>query len=232
MRTIDSTQGVRILDSQSTASLLSKVLWITTAGFLFTAVGAYMAPALMGGISFFALVILNFGLIFAISYASKRSPGLALGLFYLFTILMGVEIGPLLKAYLHFPGGEMVVFDAALTTALGMFAMGMIAQIVHFDYRKVYNYALGALMALIVVGVIGMFVHFLSPGIYAWATLAIFSVLLLVDFMRLRDGAQGLSPVQMALSIYLDALNIFIALLQIFGSSNGNGGGRSSSRWS
>jgi modulator of FtsH protease len=232
MRTIDSTQGVRILDSQSTASLLSKVLWITTAGFLFTALGAYMAPALMGGISFFALVILNFGLIFAISYASKRSPGLALGLFYLFTILMGVEIGPLLKAYLHFPGGEMVVFDAALTTALGMFAMGMIAQIVHFDYRKVYNYALGALMALIVVGVIGMFVHFLSPGIYAWATLAIFSVLLLVDFMRLRDGAQGLSPVQMALSIYLDALNIFIALLQIFGSSNGNGGGRSSSRWS
>lgn len=230
MRTIDATQGIRILDSRSTATLLSKVLWITTIGFLFTAFGAYLAPALMGGISVFALFILNFGLIFAISAASRRSPALALVLFYAFTILMGVEIGPLLKAYLHMPGGEGVVFEAALTTAVGMFAMGAIAQVVRFDYRKVYNYVFAALIGLIVIGVLSMFVHFISPGLYAWATLAIFSVLLLIDFMRLRDGAMGLSPVQMALSIYLDALNIFIALLQIFGSSSG--GGRRRGSWS
>lgn len=228
MRTIDATQGIRILDSRATASLLSKVLWITTIGFLFTAFGAYIAPDLMGGISFFALVILNFGLIFAVSFAARRSPGLALVLFYAFTVLMGVEIGPLLKAYLHFQGGQTVVFEAALTTAVGMFVMGMIAQVVRFDYRRVYNYAIPALIGLIVLGVIGMFVHFVSPGLYAWASLAIFSVLLLVDFMRLRDRSAMLSPVMMALSIYLDALNIFLALLQIFG--NGNGGQRDS-RW-
>lgn len=229
MRTIDATQGIRILDSRSTASLLSKVLWITTLGFVFTAFGAYLAPALMGGISVFMLFILNFGLIFAISAASRRSPGLALVLFYAFTVLMGVEIGPLLKAYLHMPGGEAVVFDAALTTAVGMGAMAAIAQIVRFDYRRVYNYVFAALIGLIVLGVLSMFVHFISPGLYAWATLAIFSVLLLIDFMRLRDGGMGLSPVQMSLSIYLDALNIFIALLQIFGSSSG--GNRRSGGW-
>ncbi|HSU18356.1 MAG TPA: Bax inhibitor-1 family protein [Acidobacteriaceae bacterium] len=229
MRTIDATQGIRILDSRSTASLLSKVLWITTIGFLFTAFGAYLAPALMGGISVFMLFILNFGLIFAISAASRRSAGLALVLFYAFTLLMGVEIGPLLKAYLHMPGGEAVVFDAALTTAVGMGAMAGIAQIVRFDYRRVYNYVFAALIGLIVLGVLSMFVHFISPGLYAWATLAIFSVLLLIDFMRLRDGGMGLNPVQMSLSIYLDALNIFIALLQIFGSSNG--GNRRSGSW-
>ena len=38
--------------------------------------------------------------------------------------------------------------------------------------------------------------------------------------MRLRDGGRGLTPVQLSLSIYLDALNIFIALLQIFGGGN------------
>jgi FtsH-binding integral membrane protein len=227
MRTIEATQGVRVLDSRSTAGLLSKVLWITTVGFLFTAAGAYISPSLMGGgISFFALVLLNFGLIFAISMAARRSPGLALVLFYAFTLLMGVQIGPLLRSYLHLPGGETIVFQAALTTAVGMFAIGVIAQLVRFDYRRVGNYAIAALLGLIVLGVISMFVHFLSPGIYAWATLAIFSVLLLVDFMRLRDGAAGLSPVQMALSIYLDALNIFLALLQIFG-----GGRRGGGRW-
>jgi modulator of FtsH protease len=228
MRTIDATQGIRILDSRSTASLLSKVLWITTAGFLFTAVGAYLAPALLGGVSYMGLFVVTFGLIFAINFATRRSPGLALVLFYGFTLLMGVEVGPLIKAYLHVPGGESVVFEAALTTAVGMFAMGAIAQVVRFDYRRVYNYVFAALIGLIVIGVLSMFVHFVSPGLYAWATLAIFSVLLLIDFMRLRDGAMGLSPVQMALSIYLDALNIFIALLQIFGSSSGSGNRRSS----
>ena len=232
MRTIDASQGIRILDSRSTASLLSQVLWITTVGFVFTAVGAYISPTLMGGISYMGLFILTFGLIFAINFATKRSPGLALVLFYLFTLLMGVEVGPLIKGYLHVAGGAGVVFEAALTTAVGMACMGLIAQVVRFNYQRLYNYVFAALIGLVIIGVLGMFVHFVSPGLYAWATLAIFSVLLLIDFMRLRDGAMGLSPVQMSLSIYLDALNIFMALLQIFGSSNGNG--RSSSRggWS
>lgn len=230
MRTIDVTQGgVRVLDSRSTAGLLSKVLWITTVAFLFTALGAYIAPDFLGA-SIFLIFIVNLGLIFAINAASRRSPTLALVLMYTFATLMGLEIGPLLHSYMHFPGGQAVVFDAALTTAVGMAAMGMIAQIAKFNYQRVANFALAALLGLIVIGVLSMFVHFISPGLYAWATLAIFSVLLLVDFMRLRDGGQGLTPVQLSLSIYLDALNIFIALLQIFG--NGNGGGRRRGSWS
>ena len=228
MRTIDVAQGgVRVVDSRSTASLLSKVLWITTAAFLFTAFGAYIAPAYIGA-GFLLVFILNLGLIFAINAASRRSPGLALVLFYAFATLMGVEIGPMLQAYMHMAGGQTVVFQAALTTAVGMAAMGLVAQIARFNYQRVANYALGALLGLIVVGLLSMFVHFISPGLYAWATLAIFSVLLLVDFMRLRDGGRGLTPVQLSLSIYMDALNIFIALVQIFG----NGGGRRDSRWS
>lgn len=229
MRTINAYQGgVRVLDTRSTASLLSNVLWITTVGFLFTAFGAYLAPPYLGA-GMFLIFILNFGLIFAVNAAARRSSSLALVLFYAFATLMGVEIGPLLHSYMHFAGGQTVVFQAALTTAVGMAAMGLLAQIARFNYQRVANYAFAALLGLIVIGLISSFVHFVSPGLYAWATLAIFSVLLLVDFMRLRDGGQGLSPVQLSLSIYLDALNIFIALLQIFG--NGSGGRRRGS-WS
>lgn len=228
MRTIDVARGgVRVLDTRSTASLLSKVLWITTAAFLFTAFGAYIAPAAMGA-GFMLYFVVSLGLIFAVNAASRRSPGLALVLFYTLATVMGLEIGPMLQAYMHMAGGQAVVFQAALTTAVGMAVMGMVAQIARFNYQRVANYALGALLALVVLGLLSMFVHFVSPGLYAWATLAIFSVLLLVDFMRLRDGGLGLTPVQLSLSIYLDALNIFIALVQIFG----NGGGRRDSRWS
>ena len=78
MRTIDAYGGgVRVLDSRSTASLLSKVLWITTVAFLFTALGAYIAPDVLG-VGIFVLFIVNLGLIFGINSVSRRSPTLAL----------------------------------------------------------------------------------------------------------------------------------------------------------
>jgi FtsH-binding integral membrane protein len=228
MQTINASQGIRILDSKASTSLLSKVLWITTVGFIFTAFGAYIAPDVLPGMSFFAVVILSFVLLFAIRFAAQRSSALGLAMFYVFTVVMGVEVGPLIKSYLHLANGQTIVFEAAMTTALGMAVMAMIAQVAQFNYQKVGNYALAALFGLIIVGFISMFVHFLSPGVYAWMGLAIFSVLLLVDFMRLRDTPANASPVFMALSIYLDALNIFLFLLQIFG----NGSGRRDSKWS
>ena len=59
-----------------------------------------------------------------------------------------------------------------------------------------------------------MFFHFVSPNVYSYLTLAIFSVLVVVDFMRIHKGGDGATAVELALSIYLDGLNIFLALTQ------------------
>ena len=75
MQVINATQGVRIVDTKTTASLLSKVLWITTVGFLFTAAGAYIGPAVMGGIGVGFLFLVTLGLIFAVNMTARRSPG-------------------------------------------------------------------------------------------------------------------------------------------------------------
>jgi modulator of FtsH protease len=222
MNTLDASRGNGIVIEGNAASLLARVLWITTAGFLFTALGAYLSPDIAGFSSLF-LFFLTLGLVFAINAASRKSPGLALVLFYTLTVLMGVEVGPMIKAYLHMANGQNIVFEAAATTAMGMCVMALVAHVVTFDYRRYYNYAIAALFVLIIVGLISSFVYFVSPGIYAWLTLVLFSVLLLFDFMRLKDGGRSrngmyvATPVQLALSIYLDALNIFLALLQIFG---------------
>jgi len=215
MQTTDATDSIQVQPT-TTASLLAKVLWITTVGFLFTAFGTWLAPPVLG-LSWFVIVILNFALIIAIGFAARHSPAFGLILFYIFTTMMGVQISPIINQYLNTQGGSTIVFQAAITTALGMALIGVIAQFANFNYMKVGRIAFFALLGLIVVGLLGMFVHFVNPAIYAWLTLIIFSVLLLVDFMRLRARGQDYGAVQMALGIYLDALNIFIALLEIFG---------------
>ena len=48
--------------------------------------------------------------------------------------------------------------------------------------------------------------------------LGVFTLLTLVDFSRIRAGGGGATPVELAVAIYLDAINIFLALLELFGS--------------
>ena len=97
--------------------------------------------------------------------------------------------------------------------------MALLAIIVYttsFDFRKLWGVAFAGLLGLVVLGILGIFVHVVHPALQAWLTLAVFSVLVLVDFARIRSGGFG-TPVQMALSIYLDAINIFMALLELAG---------------
>ena len=202
---------------EATASLLAKVLAITSLGFLITAVGVYTAPAwatLPGLIAVFALI-------FAISFARKQSPALALGLFLLLTYFMGWEIGPLIQHYIR-NFGIGLVFNAAVTTGLGMACMGIVAYLFNINYRAITGIGMAALLGVLLLGIVGMFFHFLSPDAYSWMTLGIFTLLTIGDFARIRAGGDGQSAVSLSLSIYLDAINIFLAVLQLLSGRRRN----------
>ena len=200
--------------TRSASSLLSQVLVITSVGFFTTAVGVRLAPLSAPGGMILLYVIVTLGLIFAIR-AARNTPALAFGLFLLLTLVMGFEIAPYINMLLH-TGHTDAVFNAAVTTAVGMAVLGMGAQIFTFDYRKVGNYAAAALFALIIAGILSAFFHFISPNVYSSLSLAIFSVLVVVDFKRVHQGGDGATAVELAVSIYLDGLNIFLALTRIF----------------
>jgi modulator of FtsH protease len=195
-------------------ALLGQVLGITGVGFLITALSAYIfrdVSPMVGTIAFFV----GFAMIFIMS-AARRNPQAALLWFYAFTFVEGVGIAPIISRYAAIDGASVVV-NAAATTGFGMLVLGGVAFTFSIDWRRFQGVAFGLLLLLVLVGLASLFFHFLSPGVYAWATLGIFTLITLVDFSRIRAGGDGRTAVDMAVSIYLDALNIFIALLQLFG---------------
>lgn len=206
--------GAAFAPAIPTRSLLAQVLGITALGLCVTALAAWLFQGVAPGVGLIAMLV-GFVLLFSI-YAVRRNEGLSLLLFYAFTFLQGVGIAPVVHQYVSAFGPEVVV-SAALTTGLGMFALAAIVYATGLDLRRFQGIFMIALLGLIVVGIISIFVHFLHPETYAWLTLVIFSGLVLIDFARIRAGGDGLTPVMMATSIYLDAINIFLALLQIFG---------------
>ncbi|MGH9597446.1 MAG: hypothetical protein ACRD3K_11670, partial [Edaphobacter sp.] len=111
---INSYPTIIDVPREETASLLAKVLGITSLGFLITAAGVATAPAW----STFHGMIAVFALIFGITFARKANPALALSLFLALTYFMGWEIGPLIHRYVQ-TVGPAVVFNAAATTGLG-----------------------------------------------------------------------------------------------------------------
>jgi len=209
--------GIIDVPREETASLLSKVLAITSLGFLITAIGVVTAPVW----STLPGLIIVLGLVFGISFARKASPALALSLFLILTYFMGWEIGPLIQHYIR-NFGTGLVFNAAATTGSGMAVMACVAYLFNINYRRIAGIGFAALLVLIIAGVASMFLHFMTPDTYSWLTLGIFTLLTVGDFARIRAGGDGQSAVSLSLSIYLDAINIFLAVLQLMSGRRRN----------
>jgi modulator of FtsH protease len=196
-------------------TLLGQVLGITALGLLVTAGAAY----LFQGVSHIvALVSLIVGFIVLISInATRANEALSLTLFYAFAALEGIGIGPTIQYYTATIGSVAVV-QAAATTGLGMLALACIVYATGLDLRRFQGYFFLALIGLVLVGIVSAFTHWVHPATYSWLTLAVFTGLVLIDFARIRAGGDGFTPVQLAVQIYLDAINIFLAILQLLGA--------------
>jgi modulator of FtsH protease len=194
--------------------MLGQVLGITGVGFLITALAAYIFRNVAPGAGTIACFV-GLGMLF-IMRAVRRNPAVALLWFYAFAFVEGVGLAPTIMRYAAIDGPDVVV-SAAATTGFGMLVLGGVAFTFSIDWRRFQGIAFGALILLVLVGLASLFFHFLQPGTYAWATLGVFTLITLVDFSRIRAGGDGLTAVDLAVSIYLDAINIFLALLQLFG---------------
>lgn len=196
-----------------TSALLGQVLGITGVGFLITALAAYVFRGVSPGVGIIAFIA-GFVLLFVMA-AVRNNPQVALLTFYAFTFLEGIGLAPMLTRYALAFGSDVIV-NAAGTTGFGMLVLGGVAFVFSVDWRRFSGIAFGALIALVIVGLISAFTHWVHPTTYSWLVLGVFTLITLIDFSRIRAGGDGYTPVELAVAIYLDAINIFIALLQLF----------------
>lgn len=184
-----------------------------TAGMF--AVGAYLGRNVSGGWSLI-LLLLSFAVLFAINKVVARSTDLAVGMLYSFGLLLGLSLAPTLSYYAA--ADPDVLWQAGGATALFIAGFGAAGYATRRDLSQLARYFFGALVALIVLGVVLIFVQI--PGgsvIYAVGGLVIFAGLTAFDFQRLRLNKDIREAPLLAVSIFLDILNVFLLFLSPIG---------------
>jgi modulator of FtsH protease len=202
--------------------VFGKVMFLVAVTAGFAAAGAYVGRELSTGWAFAcwggALV-----LTFAIGFGKRREEVGPLQLTMLFGLglLLGLAIGPTIEAYSNLEDGGTVIAQAAGLTALFMAALGTVGYVTKRDLTWLGRVSFVALLGLIVFGIVAIFVSIPSENlIWSIGGLVIFAGLTVFDFWRLRRAGNA-DVALIALSIFLDAFNVFLFFLQILG-----GGGR------
>jgi FtsH-binding integral membrane protein len=185
-----------------------------TLGFL--ALGAYAGRDLAGGLGivFFGAGV---GCLIGLNLAAARGrQQLSTALLFGFGLLLGLALGPVLNAYAN--GDPFALWQAAGATGAFVAGLGAIGYATRRDLSSWTRTLFWALLGLIVFGIVAIFVSIPDANvIYAVAGLVIFGGYTIFDFNRLRrTGSDDAVPI--AASIFLDILNIFLFVLQLFGS--------------
>jgi len=187
-----------------------------TAGFF--ALGAYLGRNLSEG---WAIVwfIVAFACLIGMNFAVRRSGGLSVVLLLVFGTAIGLAMAPVLTYYAS--TDPQVLWQAGGATALFIAGFGAAGYATKRDLSGLARVSFWALVALIIFGIVLIFVH-IPHGelIYSILGLVVFAGLTMFDFQRLRRSKDLNSAPLLAASIFLDALNVFLFFLRIFGRNS------------
>ena len=201
----------------STGALLGQVSFLVAVALGFAALGGFIGRDLEFGtariLSFAGLGMLLIG---NFAGARFRVGTFAMGWFFATATVIGLGIGPFINAYLQIDPDA--VTAAAGGTALTVGAMGAFGFATSKDlvgWMKPLSYLMLGLFAVSIVSLIltGPMSPILSLAIYGVSAL-----LILVYFNYLRKHGTEDDAVWLATGIFVAIINIFLSLLNLFGS--------------
>lgn len=205
------------------ATLVRRTYALVFAGVLLTILGAAFAfsqPALMGAVV--AHPFISFACVFApllIAGRARAEDGGAvrsLSLLSLFTFAMGVVMSPAVWALEQRQPG--IAAQAGLITGGAFAVLTAYAFVSRRDFSAWGSFFVVGLWVLIGTSLVNMFVRSAAADLWlASATVLVFSGLLIFDTWRLRNVYGPDDYVPAALQIYLDLINMFLAVLRLLG---------------
>jgi len=148
---------------------------------------------------------------------TRNKPGLNMAALFVFTFLTGVSLVPLLASLIG-AGNGAVIGNAFLMTSVLFGALSLFAINSKSDYSSWGKPLFITLIVVIIASLVNMFI-LQSPMMHVIITagiLLLFSIFTIYDTQNIANGAYD-SPVDAAVSLYLDFLNMFTALLQLLG---------------
>ena len=188
------------------------------ASMLVGSAGAYVGLGMASTIAsmYWVLVIAELALLFGL-HAVINKPGINLMVLFAFTFMSGLTLAPLLVSVLSLPSGGSIVANAFLLTSVAFGGLSLFAMNTNRDFTAMGKMLTIGIIILIVASLINMFTQ---SSIFQLAIASIGAILMsffiLYDTQNIIKGNYT-SPIQGAVALYLDFLNLFIMLLQILG---------------
>lgn len=170
------------------------------------------------------MLLLPIALTFGISASAQRNPVGSFIMLMVIAVIYGFVFSLIAGAY---TGANIAA--AFLSSAAIFVYLAIYGTVTKRDLSRAGSQASAALIALIIAWIINMFLQ--SPAItyiFSFIAVIIFVVLTAWDAQKMKNlylqygnqtSVSGLAVVG-ALQLYLDFINLFIQLLQIFGMSN------------
>lgn len=136
-----------------------------------------------------------------------------------FTLLEGYSISVVTSFY------ESRIVIQALVLTMGLFiGLTLFACQTKYDFTSWIPYLFGALWFLVLFGFMAMFFNMGSKMELVYGALGalIFSAYILVDTQLIMRHYHVEEEIAAAISLYLDIINLFLAILRILNSQNNN----------
>ncbi|MDD5406235.1 MAG: Bax inhibitor-1/YccA family protein [Sulfurovaceae bacterium] len=216
-RNYQSAYSTQVISSS--VGFIKKTYQLLAGSMIAAAAGAYATMPYAEAIMQYRWFIFGFEL-FMIFFGlgmTRNKPVLNLAALFAFTFATGVSLVPIL-AMLIGAGQGAVIGNAFLMTAVLFGALSLFAINSKSDFSSWGKPLFITLIVIIIASLVNMFLLH-NPIMHVVITagvLLLFGIFTIYDTQNIANGAYD-SPVDAAVSLYLDFLNMFTAILQLLG---------------
>lgn len=203
----------------TSVTFMKQTYQLLGASMVASALGAYLTMPYVATISQYKWFIFGFVMlmVFFGFNATRKNPTLHLMALFVFTFALGVMIVPLLAMIIG-QGNGALIGNAFLMTSVLFGALSLFAINSKSDFSSWGKPLFITMIVIFVASLVNIFIlhNPLMHVIITAGILLLFSLFTIYDTQNIANGAYD-SPVDAAVSLFLDFFNMFTAILQLLG---------------